>query len=103
MLQLALWRAYQQDPQAVHRWKEEDYPRLRRPRATPASPDTLRRRGGGAFGFPQRHHLGAARSHAGCIQHRRPLPRPRMLSAVSAQGQLRFMLVAGTGDGSGLP
>ena len=28
--QRPLWRAYQQDPEAVRRWKEEDYPKLRR-------------------------------------------------------------------------
>ena len=29
-VQRPLWRAYQQDPEAVRRWQEEEYPRIRR-------------------------------------------------------------------------
>ena len=100
--QRPLWRAYQQDPEAVRRWKQEDYPKLRR---------RARRLGAHIFfgdeaGVRSDHHSGTTPGQAGGRLWGRRGHTPivsstgarfgvNMISAISAQGQLRFMLTEG--------
>ncbi len=92
--QRPLWRAYQQDPEAVRRWKEEEYPKLRR---------RARRRGAQIMfadeaGVRSDFHSGTTWGRRG----RTPIVSStgarfgvNIISAVSARGQLRFMLTKG--------
>lgn len=92
--QRPLWRAYQQDPEAVRRWKEEDYPKLR---------SRARRLGAQIFfgdeaGVRSDFHSGTTwgrRGHTPIVSSTGARFRVNMISAVSAQGQLRFMLTEG--------
>lgn len=97
--QRPLWRAYQQDPEAVRRWKEEEYPKLRR---------RAQRRGAQIFfgdeaGVRSDFHSGATwarRGHTPMVSSTGARFGVNMLSAVSAQGQLRFMLTKGRVTGA---
>jgi transposase len=92
--QRPLWRAYQQNPEAVRQWLETDYPAIRR---------RARREGAQIFFADE----AAVRSdcHSGTTWGRRgqtPVVSStgarfgaNLISAVSAQGQLRFMLTKG--------
>ena len=92
--QRPLWRAYQQDPEAVRRWKEEDYPKLR---------SRARRLGAQIFfgdeaGVRSDFHSGTTwgrRGHTPIVSSTGARFRVNMISAISAQGQLRFMLTEG--------
>ena len=92
--QRPLWRAAQQDPQAVRRWKEEDYPKLRR---------RAQRLGAQIFfadeaGVRSDFHSGTTwgrRGHTPIVSSTGARFRVNMISAVSAQGKLRFMLTQG--------
>jgi transposase len=92
--QRPLWRAYQQNPEAVKRWLEKDYPAIRRRakrekaqiffadeagvRSDYHSGTTWGRRGYTPVGSSTGARFGA-----------------NLISAISAQGQLRFMLTKG--------
>lgn len=92
--QRPLWRAYQQDPEAVLRWKQEDYPKLRR-RAQRLGAQIFF---GDEAGVRSDYHSGTTWGRRG----RTPIVSStgarfgvNMISAISAQGQLRFMLTEG--------
>ncbi len=93
-VQRPLWRAYQQDPQAVRRWQEEEYPRIRR-RAKRVGAQILF---GDEAGVRSDFHSGGTWSPRG----RTPVVSTtgarfgaNLISAISAQGQLRFMVTPG--------
>lgn len=93
-VQRPLWRAYEQDGEAVRRWKEEEYPRIRL---------RAKRLGAQIFfgdeaGVRSDFHSGGTWSPRG----RTPTVSTtgarfgvNLLSAVSAQGKLRFMVAPG--------
>ena len=92
--QRPLWRAYQQDPQAVRRWKHEDYPRLRR-RAQRLGAQIF-------FGHETGEHSDYHRGTTWGRRGRTPIVSGtgarfgvNMISAIGARGQLRFMLTEG--------
>ena len=92
--QRPLWRAYQQDPEAVRRWKEEDYPALRR-RAGRLGAQIFF---GDEAGVRSDFHSGTTwglRGHTPIVSSTGARFRVNMISALSAQGQLRFMLTEG--------
>lgn len=92
--QRPLWRAYQQDPEAVERWKNEEYPRIRR---------RARRLGAQIFfadeaGVRSDFHCGTTWGKRGTtpvVSSTGARFGANIISAVSAQGQLRFMLTKG--------
>ena len=78
--QRPLWRAYQQNPEAVQRWLDTEYPAIRRQARRKGSTNLLRRRGRSTVGLPQRHDMGSARSDTDRIEHRRTVWRQPDLS-----------------------
>jgi transposase len=92
--QCPLWRAYQQNPEAVKRWLETDYPAIRR---------QAKREGAQIFfadeaGVRSDFHSGTTWGRRGqtpvvCSTDARF--GANLISAISAQGQLRFMLTKG--------
>src|SRR4051794_6288416 len=93
--QRPLYRAYQQNPEAVQRWKDEQFPAIRKQakaeRATIYFADEA--------GVRSDYHAGTTWAPVG----RTPVVKAtgarfslNMLSAVSAQGALRFMIHEGT-------
>lgn len=92
--QRPLWRAYQQNPEAVERWKSEEYPRIRR---------RARRLGAQIFfadeaGVRSDFHSGTTWGKRGTtpvVSSTGARFGANIISAVSAQGQLRFMLTKG--------
>ena len=92
--QRPLWRAYQQDPDAVTRWLEKDYPAIRR---------RAKREGAQIFfvdeaGVRSDYHSGTTwgrRGHTPIVSSTGARFGANLISAVSAQGQLRFMLTKG--------
>ena len=92
--QRPLWRAYQQNPEAVERWKSEEYPRIRR---------RARRVGAQIFfadeaGVRSDFHSGTTWGKRGTtpvVSSTGARFGANIISAVSAQGQLRFMLTKG--------
>jgi transposase len=92
--QRPVWRAYQQQPAAVRQWLDEDYPRIR----------SLARRAkaqiffGDEAGVRSDHHAGttwAAKGKTPVVSTTGARFSLNMLSAVSAQGEFRFMTVKG--------
>jgi transposase len=93
--QRPLWRAYQQDPEAVQRWKREEFPAIR---------DEAARVGGTIYfadeaGVRSDFHAGTTWAPVG----RTPVVKTtgarhsvNLVSAVSAQGALRFAAYEGT-------
>jgi transposase len=92
--QRPVWRAYQQRPEEVRRWLEEEYPRIR----------TLARRHkaliffGDEAGIRSDHHAGTTWA----IKGKTPIVSStgarfglNLISAVSAQGEFRFMTARG--------
>jgi len=92
--QRPVWRAYQQKPEEVRKWLEEEYPRIR----------TLARRQkamiffGDEAGVRSDHHAGTTWGEKG----KTPIVSStgarfglNIISAVSAQGEFRFMTVRG--------
>ena len=63
--QRPLYRAYQQNPQAVARWKSEVYPQFRAEAAEVGATIYFADEAGGALGLSRRDHLGAGRSDPG--------------------------------------
>ncbi len=92
--QRPLWRAYQQDPNAVRRWLEADYPAIRR---------QARREGAQIFfadeaGVRSDFHSGTTwgrRGRTPVVSSTGARFGANLISAISAQGQLRFMLTKG--------
>lgn len=92
--QRPVWRAYQQKPEEVQRWLKQEYPRIR----------TMARRMkaqiffGDEAGVRSDHHAGTTWA----VKGRTPVVSStgarfglNMISAVSAQGEFRFMIVKG--------
>jgi transposase len=92
--QRPLWRAYQQDPEAVKQWLEKDYPAIRR---------RAKREGAQIFfadeaGVRSDYHSGTTwgrRGQTPIVSSTGARFGANLISAVSAQGQLRFMLTKG--------
>ena len=70
--QRPLWRAWQADADAVQRWKDEQFPAIRKQAKADGCDGVFRRRGWAALGLPRRHDLGPGRADAGGEGHRRP-------------------------------
>src|SRR3954466_12231723 len=90
-----LYRAYQQNPEAVQRWKEEQFPAIRKQAKAEGATIYF----ADEAGVRSDYHAGTAWAPVG----RTPVARAtgarfslNMLSAVSAQGALRFMVHEGT-------
>ena len=93
--QRPLYRAYQQNPEAVQRWKDEQFPAIR----SQAKAEGATIYFADEAGIRSDYHAGTTWAPVG----RTPVVRVtgarfsiNMLSAVSAQGALRFMLHEGT-------
>jgi transposase len=93
-VQRPLWRAYQQNPEAVKAWLEKDYPAIRK---------RARRLGAQIFfgdeaGVRSDYHSGTTwglRGKTPVVSSTGARFGINLISAISAQGQLRFMLVDG--------
>jgi transposase len=97
--QRPLFRAYQQDPEAVERWLQQEYPalvkRARREKAVIYFQDES--------GIRSDYHSGttwARRGETPVVRTTGARFSLNMLSAVSAQGQLRFMVITGRVNGA---
>lgn len=93
--QRPLWRAYQQDPQKVEHWLKVEYPRIK----SLAKQQRANIYFGDEAGVRSDHHAGTTWSPKGVT----PVVSTtgarfgfNMISAVSARGMLRFMVVEGT-------
>jgi transposase len=92
--QRSLWRAYQQDPAAVQRWQEKDYPLIRR---------RARREGAEIFfadeaGVRSDYDSGATWGRRGktpVVSSTGARVGANLISAISGRGQLRFMVTKG--------
>ncbi|MGH9341542.1 MAG: IS630 family transposase [Acidobacteriota bacterium] len=92
--QRPVWRAYQQRPEEVKGWLEEEYPRIK------AEAQRLKARifFGDEAGVRSDHHAGttwAARGKTPVVSSTGARFGVNLISAVSAQGEFRFMLVTG--------
>lgn len=93
--QKPLWRAYQKDPERVEKWLREEYPALRA---------QARREGARIFfadeaGVRSDFHAGttwAPKGRTPVVQTTGARFGLNIISAVSAKGQMRFMIVKGT-------
>jgi transposase len=92
--QRPLWRAYQQDPVAVERWKREEYPAIRAEAATAKATIYF----GDEAGVRSDFHAGTTWAPVG----QTPVVRTtgardsiNLISAISAQGALRFSTYEG--------
>lgn len=89
--QKPLWRAYQQDPELVRRWIQEEYPQIER---------EARRKGaevwfGDESGVRSDYHAGTTWGRRGktpVVQATGTRYRLNMLSAVNRRGRMRFMI-----------
>src|SRR4051794_28979759 len=93
--QRPLWRAWQADPGAVQRWREEDFPAIRKQAKAEGATIYF----ADEAGVRSDYHAGTTWAPVG----RTPVVKAtgarfslNMLSAVSAQGALRFMIHEGT-------
>lgn len=92
--QRPLWRAYQQSPETVKRWLETDYPSIRR---------RAKRAGAQIFfadeaGVRSDYHSGTTwgkRGRTPVVSSTGARFGANLISAISAQGELRFMLTKG--------
>jgi transposase len=95
--QRPLHRAYQQDPEKVTRWKTQEFPAIRK---------EARKAGATVYfadeaGIRSDYHSGTTWAPVGCtpvVANTGARYSVNMLSAVSAQGALRFMVHDGTVD-----
>jgi transposase len=93
--QRPLWRAYQQNPEAVQRWMQKEFPAIR---------EAARRCGAEIFfgdeaGVRSDHHAGttwAAKGRTPVVTGTGARFGFNMISAISARGTLRFMVVEGS-------
>jgi len=96
--QRPLWRAYQQDPQRVRQWREQEYPAIRA-MAKQAGADIFF---GDEAGVRSDYHAGTtwgARGKTPVVAATGQRYGLNMISAVSARGQLRFMVLRGRVNG----
>jgi transposase len=92
--QRPLWRAYQQNPEAVQRWLTEDFPKIQR---------RAKREGAQIFfadeaGVRSDYHSGTTwgkRGQTPIVSSTGARFGINLISAVSAQGELRFMITKG--------
>jgi transposase len=92
--QRPLWRAYQQNPEAVQRWMAEDFPAIRR---------RAKREGAQIFfadeaGVRSDYHSGTTwgkRGQTPIVSSTGARFGINLISAVSSQGELRFMITKG--------
>jgi transposase len=92
--QRPLWRAYQQNPEAVKRWLEKDYPAIRRR----AKREKAQIFFADEAGVRSDYHSGTTwgrRGHTPVVSSTGARFGANLISAISAQGQLRFMLTKG--------
>ena len=92
--QRPLWRAYQQDPEAVRRWTQEEYPAIRR-RARKIGAEIYF---GDEAGVRSDFHSGTTWGRKGktpIVSSTGARFGANMISAVSTQGKLRFMIKKG--------
>jgi transposase len=97
--QRPLWRAYQQDPETVKRWLDTEYPDIR---------SQAKRAGAKIFfadeaGVRSDFHSGTTwgpRGQTPIVSSTGARFGANLISAISAQGQLRFMLAEGRVTGS---
>jgi len=92
--QRPVWRAYQQKPEEVQRWLQEEYPRIKRMARQKKALIFF----GDEAGVRSDHHAGTAWA----VKGKTPVVSStgarfglNLISAVSAQGELRFMTVKG--------
>ena len=92
--QRPVWRAYQQSPEAVQKWLQEEYPRIRRLARQKKALIFF----GDEAGVRSDHHAGTTWA----IKGKTPVVSStgarfglNLISAVSAQGEFRFMTVKG--------
>ena len=92
--QRPLWKAYQQDPEKVQRWLEEEYPEIRR-RARRIKAEIYF---GDEAGVRSDFHSGKTwgkRGQTPIVSSTGARFGANLISAVSARGQLRFMFTPG--------
>ena len=93
--QRPLWRAYQQDPGAVQRWKEQEYPAIAAAAAAAGATIYF----ADEAGIRSDHHAGTTWAPAGqtpVVKITGARFRVNMISAVTARGALRFAVSGGT-------
>ena len=96
--QRPLWRAYQQDPERVRRWREQEYPVIRT-MAKQVGADIFF---GDEAGVRSDYHAGTTwgvRGQTPVVAATGQRYGVNMLSAVSARGLLRFMVLKGKVNG----
>jgi transposase len=92
--QRPVWRAYQQKPEAVQRWLHTEFPRIRKLARTVKAQVFF----GDEAGVRSDHHAGttwAAKGQTPVVSSTGARFGMNMISAVSAQGEFRFMVVPG--------
>jgi transposase len=92
--QRPLWRAYQQNPEVVRRWLEKDYPAIRRR----AKREKAQIFFADEAGVRSDYHSGTTwgrRGHTPVVSSTGARFGANLISAISAQGQFRFMLTKG--------
>ena len=93
--QRPVWRAYQQQPEAVQKWLDEEYPEIR----LMAKREKAQIFFGDEAGVRSDHHAGttwAPRGQTPVVSSTGARFSLNLISAVSAQGEMRFMVVDGT-------
>lgn len=98
--QRPVWRAYQQNPEEVQKWLEEEYPRIQRLARQQKAMIFF----GDEAGVRSDHHAGttwATRGKTPVVSSTGARFGLNLISAVSAQGEFRFMVLRGrVGAGS---
>jgi len=98
--QRPVWRAYQQSPEEVQKWLQEEYPRIQRLARQKKAAIFF----GDEAGVRSDHHAGttwAARGKTPVVSSTGARFGLNLISAVSAQGEFRFMVLRGrVGAGS---
>lgn len=92
--QRPVWRAYQQNPEAVQKWLEEEYPRIQRLARKEKAVIFF----GDEAGVRSDHHAGttwAAKGKTPVVSSTGARFGLNLISAVSAQGEFRFMVLRG--------
>lgn len=92
--QRPVWRAYQQKPEEVQRWRQEEYPRIQRLARKEKAAIFF----GDEAGVRSDHHAGttwAARGKTPVVSGTGARFGLNLISAVSAQGEFRFMVLRG--------
>lgn len=90
-----VWRAYQQNPEAVQRWLNEEYPQIKQLAQRLKAQIFF----GDEAGVRSDHHAGttwAVKGHTPIVSSTGARFGLNIISAVSAQGEFRFMTVKGS-------